>query len=80
MGCRVAITARQGGRAGAQRGELEALGIEVLTLVGDLQQLDTIPALVDDAVSGLGAIDILINNAGTTWGAPAETPDGAWHR
>ena len=81
MGCRVAITARKADELAQARGELQALGIEVLTLVGDLQQLDTIPALVDDAVSGLGAIDILINNAGTTWGAPAEEhPDEAWHK
>ena len=58
MGCRVAITARKADELAQARGELEAMGIEVLTLVGDLQQLDTIPALVDEAVSGLGALDI----------------------
>ena len=81
MGCRVAITARKADELAQARSELEARGIEVLTLVGDLQQLDTIPALVDEAASGLGAIDILVNNAGTTWGAPAEDhPDEAWHK
>jgi NAD(P)-dependent dehydrogenase (short-subunit alcohol dehydrogenase family) len=59
MGCRVAITARKADELAQARSELEARGIEVLTLVGDLQQLDTIPALVDEAASGLGAIDIL---------------------
>ena len=81
MGCRVAITARKADELAQARSELQARGIEVLTLVGDLQQLDTIPALVDEAASGLGAIDILVNNAGTTWGAPAEDhPDEAWHK
>ena len=81
MGCRVAITARKADELAQARSELEARGIEVLTLVGDLQQLDTIPALVDEAASGLGAIDILVNNAGTTWGAPAEDhPLEAWDK
>ena len=81
MGCRVAITARKADELAQARSELEARGIEVQTLVGDLQQLDTIPALVDEAASGLGAIDILVNNASATWGAPAEEyPDEAWHK
>jgi gluconate 5-dehydrogenase len=37
--------------------------------------------LVDEALKRLGHIDILINNAGATWGAPAEDyPVDAWDK
>jgi NAD(P)-dependent dehydrogenase (short-subunit alcohol dehydrogenase family) len=81
MGCKIAISARKADELAVAKAHLESLGITVLTVVSDLQQTDTIPALVDAVVNGLGPIDILINNAGATWGAPAEDyPDAAWHK
>jgi len=65
-GAAVVLASRRVEKLKELRAQIQALGIEVLTLVGDLQQLDTIPALVDDAVSGLGAIDILVNNSGVS--------------
>src|SRR5262249_57347004 len=60
---------------------LQALGIEVLTVVNDLSKFDQIPGLVDRVLEAFGQIDILINNAGTTWSAPAEDyPEEAWHK
>lgn len=81
MGCRVAITARKPAELDTARSHLEAMGIEVLTLPGNLAQFDSIPGLVDQVLERYGAIDILVNNAGTTWGAPAEDyPDEAWNK
>jgi len=81
MGCKVAISARKADELAEAKVHLQALGIEVLTVVSDLQQTGRIPALVDEVVGSLGAVDILINNAGATWGAPAEEyPDEAWHK
>jgi gluconate 5-dehydrogenase len=81
LGCQVALSARKAEELQEAKAHLEARGIRVLTCVSDLQQVDKIPALVDEVVRGLGQIDILINNAGATWGAPAEQyPDEAWHK
>ncbi|MFT0850213.1 SDR family oxidoreductase [Achromobacter sp. F4_2707] len=81
MGCRLAITARKEAELAKAREHLEAQGIEVLTIPGNMAQFDTIPALVDQVLERYGTIDILVNNAGATWGAPAEDyPDEAWHK
>jgi gluconate 5-dehydrogenase len=81
MGCRLAITARKADELAAAQARLQALGCEVLAVAADLQQSDRIPALVDEVLARYGAIDVLVNNAGATWGAPAEEyPDAAWHK
>jgi gluconate 5-dehydrogenase len=81
MGCRLAITARKADELAEARAHLDKQGIEVLTVVNDLQQHDQITPLVDVVLARYGQIDILVNNAGATWGAPAEDyPDEAWHK
>ena len=81
MGCKVAISARKAGELDEARAHLEGLGIQVLTVVNDLQQTESVPALVQAVCEGLGEIDILVNNAGATWGALAEDyPDEAWRK
>lgn len=81
MGCRVVITARKADELAEASAHLQANGIDVLTLVNDLQQFDGIPGLIDDVLGKHGHIDILVNNAGASWGAPAEDyPDEAWHK
>ena len=81
MGCKLAITARKADELAQAKAQLQAQGIDVLCVTGDLQQLDQIPAMVAQVMDAFGVIDILVNNAGTTWGAPAEDyPDAAWHK
>lgn len=81
MGCKVAISARKAEELQAAREHLVKRGIQALTCVCDLQKFDRIAGLVDDVVKGLGDIDVLVNNAGATWGAAAEDyPDEAWHK
>jgi gluconate 5-dehydrogenase len=42
---------------------------------------EAIAPLVDQVLARFGAIDVLVNNAGTTWGAPAEEhPLEAWQK
>src|SRR5947207_3064324 len=81
MGAKVAITARKLAELDEAAARLKKLGIDALTVAGDLGKLDTIPSLVAKVLERFGAIDILVNNAGTTWGAPAEEyPAEAWHK
>jgi len=81
MGAKVAITARKQGELDEAAARLSKLGVETLTIAGDLSKFDAIPGMVDKAVDRYGTIDILVNNAGTTWGAPAEEhPAEAWHK
>jgi gluconate 5-dehydrogenase len=81
MGCKLAITARKADELKEAQLHLQALAIEVLTVVNDLSKFDQIPDLVDRVLRVFGQIDILVNNAGTTWSAPAEDyPEEAWHK
>jgi len=81
MGAKVAITARKQGELDEAKAHLEKLGIETLTIAGDLSKFETIPGMVDQVLKRFGTIDILVNNAGTTWGASAaDHPAEAWHK
>ncbi len=72
MGGQVILTARKQDELDEARAHLEAMGGTVRTIACDLQKLDAIPAVVDEALAAFGAIDILVNNAGASWGAPME--------
>ncbi|HWQ39633.1 MAG TPA: SDR family oxidoreductase [Burkholderiales bacterium] len=81
MGARVAITARKAPELEEAKAHLAALGIEALTVVNDLQSTDAVRPMVEQVLQRLEKIDILINNAGAAWGAPAEDhPLDAWHK
>ena len=81
MGARVVVTARKADELKEAQAHLHGLGIEAMTVVNDLQKFDQIPGLVDQVLGAFGQIDILINNAGANWAAPAEDfPDEAWNK
>jgi gluconate 5-dehydrogenase len=81
MGAKVAINARKEDELDAARAELEAIGVECLTVAGDLAGRAAIPGLVDGVLAKWGQIDVLVNNAGNNWAAPAEDyPDAAWRK
>ena len=46
--------------------QLQALGIKVIALQGDVTDAQAAKVLVDTAVKEMGALDILVNNAGIT--------------
>jgi gluconate 5-dehydrogenase len=81
MGARVAITARRQDELDEARTHLETTGIECLTVTGDLAESSVVPKIVDSVLSRWNRIDVLVNNAGCNWAAPAENyPDEAWRK
>jgi len=81
MGARIAISARKAAELEEAKSYLASHGIDALTVVNDLAKPDQVPALVEAVVGHYGGINILVNNAGTSWGAPAEQyPLDAWNK
>src|SRR5712664_4408464 len=72
MGANVVLCARKKERCERAAEELKQLGVKTLALGCDVKIPDHVKAVVDATVSSFGRIDILINNAGTSWGAPVE--------
>ncbi|MGA1252853.1 MAG: SDR family NAD(P)-dependent oxidoreductase, partial [Burkholderiaceae bacterium] len=60
----------------------EHYGVRVVPLAADLSDTQSVEALTDKALAALGGrIDILINNAGSSWVASAEeTSLAAWQK
>jgi NAD(P)-dependent dehydrogenase (short-subunit alcohol dehydrogenase family) len=60
---------------------LKQRGIDAVAIAADLGQEQAPQALAAASLKHLGHVDILINNAGATWGAPAEDhPLEAWDK
>jgi NAD(P)-dependent dehydrogenase (short-subunit alcohol dehydrogenase family) len=72
MGADLILCARKKERCEQAAQELQQLGVRTLALGCDVKNAEQVRAVVDAAVSSFGRIDILINNAGTSWGAPVE--------
>ncbi|MGI8788127.1 MAG: glucose 1-dehydrogenase [Pyrinomonadaceae bacterium] len=61
--------------------EFRAKNFHVHGKVGDVSNAENVQAIVDETVSKFGRVDILINNAGISWGAmPEEMPLGEWRK
>src|SRR5262249_940786 len=81
MGAKLAITARKTDELDEAREHLSRQSIEALPLPCDLSQPETVAPMVAKVLERYGRIDILINNAGASWGAPAEDhPLEAWQK
>ena len=72
MGANIVLCARKKQRCEQAAGELAKLGVQTLALGCDVKNPDQIREVVGETISRFGHIDILINNAGTSWGAPVE--------
>lgn len=81
MGAKVAITARKANEIDAAVKHLNGLGIEAAGWPCDIGNAELIPPVVDAILAKFGRIDVLVNNAGATWGAAAEEhPLAAWNK
>ena len=72
MGANVVLCARKKERCEQTAEELRRLGVETLALACDVKNPDHIREVVGETISRFERLDILINNAGTSWGAPVE--------
>jgi len=71
-GAKLVLCARNKERCDLAAAELQKAGAEALSLACDVKKPESIQAVVDQTVARFGRIDILINNAGTSWGASVE--------
>jgi NAD(P)-dependent dehydrogenase (short-subunit alcohol dehydrogenase family) len=72
MGANLVLCARKKERCVQTAEELQKLGVKTLALGCDVRNPAEIQSAVDTTINQFGRIDILINNAGTSWGAPVE--------
>ncbi len=72
MGAHLVLCARKLDRVQQAAEELKQLGSQTLALACDVKDPASIQSAVDAAIQRFGHIDILINNAGTSWGARTE--------
>ena len=79
QGAKVIVSSRKQSDLDEAVAHLKNLGIDASAIAADLGKDSAISPLVDEALTRLGHIDILINNAGATWGAPAEDQIGRAH-
>ncbi|TDK58779.1 glucose 1-dehydrogenase [Bacillus salipaludis] len=62
-------------------GQLEKLGVKTLALKCDIANPEDVAHVIAETKKAFGSIDILVNNSGATWGAPAaEMPLEAWKK
>jgi NAD(P)-dependent dehydrogenase (short-subunit alcohol dehydrogenase family) len=82
LGANLVLCARKVERCEQAAAELsERLGIRALALRCDVRAPDEVQAVVGRAVEDFGGVDVLVNSAGTAWGAPAEdTPLEGWQK
>jgi len=72
MGANLVLCARKRERCQQAAEEMEKLGVKALALACDVKSAVQIQEVVDATLSQFGRIDVLINNAGISWGAPVE--------
>ena len=80
-GARVMLSSRKAEDLEQAAASLKAVGIDADWIAADCSKEEDTRRLADETLKRMGAIDILINNAGASWGAPAEThPVAAWDK
>lgn len=72
MGADLVLCARKKERCEQAADELRKLGVRVLPVACDVTKSNDIQSLVEETLNEFGRIDVLVNNAGISWGAPVE--------
>ncbi len=80
-GAKIMLTSRKASDLEEAAAHLAAKGIDARWIAADASKPEDVQRVVSETMQRLGRIDILINNAGATWGAPAEDhPLEAWDK
>lgn len=80
-GARIMLSARKADELEVAVAELQAAGIDARWVAADCAKEADIQRLADETLQRLGDVNILVNNAGAAWGAPAEDhPIEAWDK
>ena len=72
MGANLVLCARKKERCEEAGETLRSHGIQLLALACDVKDKASIQQVAAETLAKFGRIDILINNAGVSWGAPVE--------
>ena len=72
MGAGLVLCARKKERCEEAAEQLRQLGVEVLAFACDVKDPASVQTVVDQTTQHFGRLDILFNNAGTSWGARVE--------
>ncbi|MCX7659214.1 MAG: SDR family oxidoreductase [Caldimonas manganoxidans] len=80
-GAKIMLSARKAPELEEAVAHLQDRGIDARWIAADGAKETDIQRLVDETLQRLGPVDVLVNNAGATWGAPAEDhPIEAWDK
>src|SRR5580698_2531864 len=72
MGANLVLCARKKERCEEAADTLRSYGIQALGLACDVKDNTAVQQVAEETLAKFGRIDILINNAGVSWGAPVE--------
>lgn len=80
-GAKIMLSSRKAEDLEQAAAELKSAGIDASWIAADCSKEEDTRRLADETLTRMGAVDILINNAGASWGAPAEDhPIAAWDK
>ncbi|MGY0694481.1 SDR family oxidoreductase [Virgibacillus sp. FSP13] len=80
-GANVVVCSRKLAACEKMSEELKQLGVDSLAFACDVSNPEDVKKVVAGTVDHFGAIDILVNNSGATWGAPVlDMPFEAWQK
>lgn len=80
-GANVVLCSRKKEACDEVTARIETLGVKALSFKCDITNPADVQEVVNETYRTFGSIDILVNNSGASWGAPAiDMPLEAWHK
>ncbi len=80
-GAKIMLSSRKAEDLEQATAQLQAAGIDARWIAADCGKEEDIRRLADETLQRMGDVHILVNNAGASWGAPAEDhPVAAWDK